>query len=1175
MKYPSLLLTLLGILLGNCIIATAAEKAWQENRLIPLRKITVGPWDNFEATITKDEQVIYFTRDRNQILNIYKQDLASTEMQVFIGEQGDAKQPVLHDSGQLAFTFYGQDAQGDICLVKPPSKAISCITSSNTVDESPFWIDADHLGYISRDTTQSLWNLVIYDLKTKQAKVIGQGAISAPVASPSGRYVLFNQTAETGVSAYLYDRHSGEIKSPPGFDLPGVTGYYAFSHDEQFIYFNHYLNDTNFDQVINGDDNSVVFRVPFERWIKADQAILPQQLTSVENNCGFPALSQHYLYVTCAFEGSLDVYRLPLSGSVPAHWGESQINEAHLIARSYEERLLLLNTLRYRFQKNEIQMLERVLSNHLQIGELSAADYYIQQLAARYQTAGDSKLVQFYQTLQKLVHVRSSKQRAPAGVVTARFQSLVKAARENIQNSDAWSRLITLMDAYLDFELQDYDQALKKLGEVNLEDKMLPLERYLTFELYKRLLSGKDPSRLLTYYPVMFNSADLTLEIQVYYAFSYLKLLSQVQPDVSARIAGVMEQAEKATHVKVAELLRSEALSLKLTSSKDKQEQNTAFKQLTDLLKSNKNDILVRKAMHTRAIQILGEANQFKYMELLSRHWLLTTHVSEMEFVYVAEQFSVITMDKAYGLMAGGDLAAAYSTFYSAILQTNDMEAHYQFLTLGLTSNLDRKDNLARSYDQFQRQHILGQNDNYVKALRLLIETDRHDKAYNQALADALNLLKAMSVSGLNPAMRDLLMGYIYHQQFRASQEGYSFDQALFQKAHYHYMMALDLGRENSRIAASVWGNLGWLHFDVRQYALSADFFQRRAQMPFADTEEEVNTRWAYARALFYNNQLKAAWEQAEQALQLARTIAGLDAVPFLEKAAFYAMQAGEYQHAIELYEGLLQKNSLAQKNRAKALLAQGYALMQSGRSNVARERFLSLLEITKQLGVIPSGGERLLAFQPQRLQLLAYGFLAQLADDPKQRAGDLAQRIKLLDDIKGQASQFAMDESGRLSFLAKDQQRLAVTYEQAGELEKMANTMAQALDTANAWKKHTEDNTGPVIYRTLVNYLSLGLSHPQAFAKLEAKRIEDNCASTLLSFAAQSYRSPIIVAQQAKLNILWEAYRSKVLVQEGRQAQPLAKRLDALMNSPEVQRLQDDRRQAYEELEAIVSHMK
>jgi tetratricopeptide (TPR) repeat protein len=286
-------------------------------------------------------------------------------------------------------------------------------------------------------------------------------------------------------------------------------------------------------------------------------------------------------------------------------------------------------------------------------------------------------------------------------------------------------------------------------------------------------------------------------------------------------------------------------------------------------------------------------------------------------------------------------------------------------------------------------------------------------------------------------------------------------------------------------------------------------------------------------------------------------------------------MQAGEYQHAIELYEGLLQKNSLAQKNRAKALLAQGYALMQSGRSNVARERFLSLLEITKQLGVIPSGGERLLAFQPQRLQLLAYGFLAQLADDPKQRAGDLAQRIKLLDDIKGQASQFAMDESGRLSFLAKDQQRLAVTYEQAGELEKMANTMAQALDTANAWKKHTEDNTGPVIYRTLVNYLSLGLSHPQAFAKLEAKRIEDNCASTLLSFAAQSYRSPIIVAQQAKLNILWEAYRSKVLVQEGRQAQPLAKRLDALMNSPEVQQLQDDRRQAYEELEAIVSHMK
>jgi tetratricopeptide (TPR) repeat protein len=345
--------------------------------------------------------------------------------------------------------------------------------------------------------------------------------------------------------------------------------------------------------------------------------------------------------------------------------------------------------------------------------------------------------------------------------------------------------------------------------------------------------------------------------------------------------------------------------------------------------------------------------------------------------------------------------------------------------------------------------------------------------------------------------------------------------------------------------------------------------------MPFADSEGEVNTRWALARALFYNNQLKAAVEQAEQALQLARTITTLNSGSFVEKAAFYAMQAGEYQHAIELYDELFQKYSLADINRAKALLGHGYALMQAGRQEAARERFKSLLEISNQLDVIPSGGERLLTFQPQRLQLLAYGFLAQLSDDSKQRALNLQQRIKLLDNIKGRTSQFVMEESARLSFLGKDQQQLAVTYEQTGELDKMASAMEQALNTANAWKKETQDNAGPVIYRTLVNYLSLGLSHPKTFAKLDTKRIEDNCKSTLQSLAAQPYRSPIIVAHQAKLNILWEAYRSKVLFPEERQTEPLAERLDVLINNSEVQQLQVSRKQAYDELKAMIVNIK
>ena len=47
-------------------------------------------------------------------------------------------------------------------------------------------------------------------------------------------------------------------------------------------------------------------------------------------------------------------------------------------------------------------MLERLLSNHLEIGELTTAAYYIRQLEAHYQKAGDHRLVHFYETLGRI-----------------------------------------------------------------------------------------------------------------------------------------------------------------------------------------------------------------------------------------------------------------------------------------------------------------------------------------------------------------------------------------------------------------------------------------------------------------------------------------------------------------------------------------------------------------------------------------------------------------------------------------------------------------------------------------------------------------------------------------------------------------------------------------------------
>src|SRR5690606_35537333 len=92
-------------------------------------------------------------------------------------------------------------------------------------------------------------------------------------------------------------------------DLPGVSGFPAFSHDGRHIYFSQYLNDTNRDGVIDGRDNSVIARVGYDA-AQADPFAgqAAEQLTSSRWNCRYPAPTPDRLLMTCSHGGSLDIY---------------------------------------------------------------------------------------------------------------------------------------------------------------------------------------------------------------------------------------------------------------------------------------------------------------------------------------------------------------------------------------------------------------------------------------------------------------------------------------------------------------------------------------------------------------------------------------------------------------------------------------------------------------------------------------------------------------------------------------------------------------------------------------------------------------------------------------------------------------------------------------------------
>ncbi|QEP42862.1 hypothetical protein D5085_06815 [Ectothiorhodospiraceae bacterium BW-2] len=1155
---PALLLTTL--LLPLTAAHTATD--WRNNRLAPPEKVTVGPSDNYQATLDSQNGQLFFTRNENQISQIYRQQLNSGQAERLLEADHDAKDPALSPDGRwLALTSFRRDAQGDICLYPlHEGGQFHCLTEVNSRDETPFWLNHNHIGYLSRTMMTTGVELIVQAIDGSQKEVVRRGSIAAPTASSDGRYLVYHVGGEAS-GLYLLDRQTGTETGPLSLDLPGLSSYARFSADNRYLYFGHYLNDTSADQYIDGNDNSVVFRLPLAQLVAANDAkLLPEQLISVGQSCNFPAPTETRLYVTCAYEGSLDIYTLPLSGQVPASWSREQLWESHQNARSHEDRLLLLNTLRYRLtDERTATMLERLLSHHLEIGEFSAADYYVAQLHHHYQISQQPRLAEFYTNLQRLLQARAAKEQQPPAVITPRFRRQIATWQQQLQGPRLTQEIFSAWFAHL---LGDNRIAAENLANIaGAEAKLLPLEFYLATELNRAILADK-PQQLL---PILLNASfnrHIELESRLFYAFHYLRLLSRTEPDPLLREQQLQASLSQLQEPVLLDLFLNEIDLLAMVQAEELSTQRLLFAELSKRLKKYKAEQSIRRIAHIRAIQILGEAEQFQLMELMSRHWLTIAHVSEMAFVDIAEQYSIITVNKGYGLLSEGDALQAANTFYSAIRQTNDLEAHYQYIVLGLSGEPLLQQRLQQAYEILNREALLGVNQRYVEALQRLLNDPQQRP---ETLQQALTLLEGLRPVGLNPSLRDLLLGYLYQRQLQQKMAGYRYDKELYQKAHYHYMLALDQAYDNVRIEAAILTNLGQLHFSVGNYGLASDFYSRRAALPFSDSTSEAWLLWQQSRALFYYNALPQATATADRAWQLAQQANLPELTAFAERAAFYALQAGHYPQAAERYQQLLAQHELEATNRTKALLGLGYAHYHLNQPDRAIASLEQLLTAAQQLQPLAASTTRLVRFEPQRLQLLALGLLANLSPDPKQQIDYQQQRLALLQQLDGRSSDFAWNEQGRLEFMLKSQQQLALAYESAKMLPQMATTMAHSLPLLTQWLEAGGGYNSPAVIRTLTNYLSLSLLYPEQFQSQPTAPLAALLPQTVTALTLQPYTPPMTAMQRLQLQLLDSGYR--YLVRNTLDKKGLTAEIEALQQHPDWQQLPSQRPELAAEL--------
>ena len=633
------------------------------------------------------------------------------------------------------------------------------------------------------------------------------------------------------------------------------------------------------------------------------------------------------------------------------------------------------------------------------------------------------------------------------------------------------------------------------------------------------------------------SASEFPEESQLFYAYQYLTSLGLGTTNASERVARI-ERMKLKLPSSVSSLLESEAVCLRLMSTKDEAEKAKLYQVLDHLMNVTRNDYFLRKSMYIRAILNFADAGEFKYLSYIATAWLKYTQNNDTEFANAREIYALANLDQAYDSLGKRNPLLAGNYFFGSLSLTDDLESHYGFILSKIAQH--QRQNLDLRYANLKTQHQIADNLKFVEALLILIDAHPSSESDIKHLDLALGKLQSM-VQDRDSPIRYLLMGYCSLEKLLRLSSGYEFEQETFENAHRNLMLAYDQGKDNVRVKASALMDLGILHQRVQNHGLAVQFFSMRKPLGFLSDEERAHFAWLYSKSLFYNHQP----EQAVKALQavLADSPAGNPEanVPLRERLAFFLQSSENFSEAALIYESLL-KGHLIQgdSNLARAYLTYGYSLFKLKRTNEARQALTQSLDHAARLQEIPKNRDRKIDFHPVRIQLIAYGLLSRFGT-PSQRLDALQKRGTLL-----QGSQELLDQWLSTSLLNTHQIAfLTPSPEKAAALLKTSLPDLEGVGELNQYLSFG-------VYRGIVDYLSHAILHPGLYGpgvntsgvntsgvntselSTDHVLIQKIVEKTLHAYTSQGVGQPVLMYQKLKLELLWAAYSSRVLKKTG-----------------------------------------
>ncbi|HYO69250.1 MAG TPA: hypothetical protein VEU33_24545, partial [Archangium sp.] len=191
----------------------------------------------------------------------------------------------------------------------------------------------------------------------------------------------------------------------------------------------------------------------------------------------------------------------------------------------------------------------------------------------------------------------------------------------------------------------------------------------------------------------------------------------------------------------------------------------------------------------------------------------------------------------------------------------------------------------------------------FVKAYLMARQLPRleDDNAHAKAVAAAVKELRSSWQELKNQRAVQALSGAIHHEDFLRGHAP-----AAAERANRHYLIALDLVRNNVRYRAMLLGALGQLHTQVGNFHIALGYLEQRDKWPYVDNAAGLAVSLARARALLHVGREEEAAQAADKALAMVDAtpkLAARFATLALDRAALYNLAAGRFERALALYD--------------------------------------------------------------------------------------------------------------------------------------------------------------------------------------------------------------------------------------------------------------------------------